>query len=78
MKNRFLFSEFRTLQRQKKLIEMNGLSWSALAIILVVCHVTIAAPSPLRVKREEELSLDPVSSAVSRINERFITDDINW
>lgn len=48
---------------------MNGLSWSALAIILVVCHMTIAAPSPLRVKRQDELSLDPVSADVSRNDE---------
>lgn len=48
-------------------MKMNGLSWSVLAIILVVCHMTLAAPS-LRVKREEELSLDPVSADVSRVN----------
>lgn len=45
---------------------MNGLSWSVLAIILVVCHMTIAAPSSMRVKREDELSLDPVSTDVSK------------
>lgn len=39
---------------------MNGLSWSAFAIILVVCHMTVAAPS-LRVKRDDELSLNPVN-----------------
>lgn len=48
-------------------MKMNGLSWSVLAITLVVCHMTFAAPS-LRTKREEELSLDPVSVDVSKIN----------
>lgn len=45
---------------------MNGLSWSALAILLVVCHATFAAPSA-RTKRQDELSLDPVSADVSKI-----------
>jgi hypothetical protein len=45
-------------------MKMNGISWSALAVLLVVCHVTFAAPSA-RVKRQDELSLDPVSADVS-------------
>lgn len=49
-------------------MKMNGLSWSVLAIILVVCHITSAAPA-LRGKREDELSLDPVTVNVSRNNE---------
>lgn len=56
---------------------MNGLSWSALAIMLVVCHMTTAAPS-LRAKRDDELSLDPVSVDVSRIHaDNPVRDSIN-
>lgn len=41
---------------------MNGLSWSVLAIVLVVCHMTFAAPA-VRVKREDELTLDSLVEA---------------
>lgn len=41
---------------------MNGLSWSVLAIVLVVCHMTFAAPA-VRVKREDELTLDTLAQS---------------
>lgn len=46
---------------------MNGLSWNVFAIVLVACHMILAAPS-LRVKREEELSLNPVNADVSKVD----------
>lgn len=41
---------------------MNGLGWSVLAIVLVVCHMTFAAPA-VRAKREDELTLDSLVEA---------------
>lgn len=44
---------------------MKGLNWSLLAaLVVLLCHYTTAAPS-LRVKRQDELTLDPINADVS-------------
>ncbi|CRK87234.1 CLUMA_CG001037, isoform C [Clunio marinus] len=40
---------------------MNGLSWNTVAIILIVCQMSTAAPNGVRVKRDDEVSLDPTN-----------------
>lgn len=44
---------------------MKGLNWSLLAaLVVLLCHYTTAAPS-LRIKRQDELTLDPINVDVS-------------
>lgn len=44
---------------------MKGLNWSLLAaLVVLLCHYTTAAPS-LRIKRQDELTLDPINADVS-------------
>ncbi|CAO1383249.1 unnamed protein product [Diamesa tonsa] len=41
---------------------MKGLNWSLLAaLVVLLCHYTTAAPS-LRIKRQDELTLDPINA----------------
>lgn len=44
---------------------MKGVNWSLVAVLVVfLCHLSLAAPS-VRVKRQDELTLDPVSVEVN-------------
>lgn len=44
---------------------MKGSNWSLLAVLVVVlCHFQSSAAPSVRVKREDELSLDPISAEV--------------
>jgi hypothetical protein len=54
----FFFTEYLKSQT------MNQFSWRILAV-LFVCHVTVNAAPSVRVKRADELSLDPVNLDVS-------------
>lgn len=52
---------------------MKGLNWSLLAaLVVLLCHYTTAAPS-LRIKRQDELTLDPINVDVSIIIGYFVT-----